>query len=587
VTRLATNKTRQLAAWILTACLVWAAIALPGQAQGQPPITAGVDRTTLAVGETLRLTVTVSIDSLNPPQPELPPLAGFNIVGTSTSSQFSFINGQMTTTVSTIYQLQAIEAGEWTIDAISLTHGGNTYTTQPIQITVTEGALPQTTAQTPADASAPSELNGQDFFIEAEVDNPTPYTGQAVTYTFRFYQAVNLFDQPYYDPPTFTGFWSEAQADQGQYNANAAGRLYRVTELYTVLFPTGPGPVTIEPARLTIPGSFFENDARLETRPIELQVQALPEGAPADFAGAVGQYDLSAEVDITSGQVNQPFTLRVTLAGSGNLNSLPDPQWPDTPNWRVFDSQATTNTESKSGQISGSRVYERLMVPEKAGDDTIPPIQYSFFDPQAEEYRTVSTEAIPVTVAPAEDTEAPAVVAVPGKEEVALLATDIRHLKPVPPVLRQTEAPLTKSWLYWLGWALPVAALAAGVAWQWRVRRRQQDPAWVRSSQAAARARRSVQQAQQAGDDAYVAAARILDSYLSDKLGKPAAGLTHRALASTLGERGVEPALVEQVVDCRRQSEMGRYAPGAEAQTGASLLQQVDALVSELEGQLS
>jgi hypothetical protein len=578
---------KRLTAGILIIWLLWMALAVPLRAQQPAPITAHVDRTMLSVGETLNLTVTVNVAGFNTSQPELPPMSGFETMGSSTSSQFNLTNGEMRATFSYIYRLRAVEAGEWTIDAISVMAGGSRYSTQPIKITVTEGALPRVTAEAPADAMAPGELSGQDFFIEAEVDNESPYVGQAVTYTFRFYQAVNLFEQPFYDPPAFTGFWGEPQEDQGQYDVNAAGRLYRVTELYTVLFPTAVGSVTIEPARLTVPGSFFESDTRLETRPIDLEIKPLPDGAPADFAGAVGQYELTAEVDTPGAQVNQPVTLWVTLTGSGNLENLPDPDWPEMPNWRVFDSQATTNTEFRDGQINGSRVYERLLVPEKAGDAAIPPISYSFFDAQAGEYRTVSTQSIPLTVAPAEEEDAAVTVAVgPNKEEVAVLATDIRHLKPVPPVLNAGSAPLTAHALYWIGWGIPVLALAAAAIWQREARRRRQDPAWVRSVQAAGEARRAVQQAMQTAEDAFTAAGQILEDYLSDKLGQPTEGLTHEALASLLRQRGAETAVVQRVVAFRRQCEMGRYAPAAEPVDGRPMLEQVAVLVAELEGQL-
>ena len=46
-------------------------------------------------------------------------------------------------------------------------------------------------------------VSGQDFFIEGEVSNPNPYQGEQVMYTFRFYQAANLYDQPTFEPPHF------------------------------------------------------------------------------------------------------------------------------------------------------------------------------------------------------------------------------------------------------------------------------------------------------------------------------------------------------------------------------------------------
>ncbi len=583
---------RRLLGWVAVAWLIALAVVTPGYAQAQPPIQASVDRTSLAVGETMQLTVAVNVAEMNPPAPELPVLNGFDVVGTSTSSQISLANGQMSAQVSYIYQLRATQAGEWTIDAINLTVNGQTYQTQPIIIQVTEGAIPGgsagATPQPEPQAEAPTELSGQDFFIEAGVSDHQPYLGQAVTYVFRFYQAVNLFDQPYYDPPTFTGFWSESQSDQRQYDVNSAGRVYRVTELTTILYPTVTGDVTIEPAHLKISGGFFQSDQNLQTQPVELTIQPLPDGAPADFSGAVGQFDIAAEVDTDHVKVNEPVTLRVTVTGSGNLNSMPDPKWPEMTDWRVFDSQATTNSETNNGQISGSRVYERVMVPEKAGDFSVPSISYSYFDPQVSEYRTVSTLPIELSVAPATEEAATTVVVGANKEEVSLIAADIRHLKPVPTVLMPARPPITSSRVYWLLWGVPLLAVSGSLVWRRRQRRRQEESGWLRSSQAARKARRALTQAERSQSDSHAAAGQILDGYLSDKLNQPVAGLTHRALADLLHAHKLDEDLVQRILDCRRESEMGRYSPQPlEADQGRMLLQQVGRLIGDMEKQFS
>ena len=114
-----------------------------------------------------------------------------------------------------------------------------------------------------------------------------------------------------------------------------------MTELRTVLFPSLAGPVTIEPARITIPGGFFSSGAELQTQPVALDVKPMPPNAPPSFNGAVGQFTLSGNVDTTQSKVNEPITWEVTLSGWGNLNALPDPTWPDLPEWRSFESQAT------------------------------------------------------------------------------------------------------------------------------------------------------------------------------------------------------------------------------------------------------
>lgn len=559
-------------------------------AQGQTPLTAKVDRTSLSTGETLTLTVTVRTLTMNTPQPTLPSLEGFNVVGSSTASQISIINGAMTGQTTYSYRLQPYQTGDLVIGSISLTLDGQTYTTEPITIRVNQGTggQAQPTPSHKQTAPPPTELRGQDFFAEAEVDNPDPYLGQQIVYTFRFYRAIGTFnsllDRPHYSAPAFTGFWNKQQPDQSQYEAQIQGQPYQVTELQTILFPTTVGTVTIEPARVIIPGGFFHPDSEVSTEPITLAVHALPPSAPADFSGAVGQFTLTAETDTTQGKVNEPITLRVTLSGQGNLETLPDPTWPDMPGWRTFDSQATINTQVQAGQTSGSRVYERLLVPTTEGDFTLPAITYTYFDPVAAEYRTLTTEPIPVSVAPGAAT-APTTVYVGGnKEVVEQLATDIRYLKPVPPTISPATSPLTEQRIYWLAWGLPLLALTAHFGWQWRQSYWQNNRSLARSSQARGRAIKALAQARKGHQDPYAAAAQILATYLADKLNQPVAGLTHKALANLLASRGVNLDLVSQVEACLATSELRRFSPDeAKPVHGENLLKEVDTLIDNLE----
>lgn len=557
-------------------------------AQSQNPLTATVDRTSLSTDETLTLTVTLDATVSNPPKPALPALEGFNIMGSSSSSQISIINGAITSQQSYSYRLQPYQAGELVIEPVTVTLEGQTFSTEPITVQVSQGTGPPQAASPRVvegePAPAPTELTGQDFFVEGEVDNPSPYLGEAMLYTFRFYQAVNLFDQPGYEAPTFTGFWGEPQPEQSQYRVQTAGRTYKVTELKTTLFPTIAGEVTIEPAHLTIPGGFFQRDIALQTQPVEVVVKPLPANAPEGFNGAVGQnFTITAEADMTTGKVNEPITLNVTLTGQGNLNTIPDPVWPEITGWRTFESQATVNTDVQNGTVSGSRVYERLLVPGSAGQFTIPAIEYTYFDPAQGEYHTIATTPIPVSIEPG-DEPAPASVPLRGNTTTAVpQVNEVRHIKAVPSLLNLSRQPLTSQPLYWLAWGVPLAALVGDVVWQRREQYRQRNGAVVRSSQARKKAKKAMAQARKQ-DDLYAAAYQILSAYLSDKLNQPVVGLTRQALASLLTEHGLTVYLVERIKECLDRSELGRFAPEANTPVHATaLLTTVDDLIDELD----
>jgi hypothetical protein len=564
----------------------------PGYAQGNGVISASVDRTSLSTDETLTLAVTINADVSNPPSPSLPSLEGFTIVGSGSSSQISIVNGTVSTQLIYSYRLQPYAPGDLVIDPIGVTLNGQTFTTEPITVQVTQGTGTPPSAP-PSNATAPTspEFRGQRYFVEAEVDNPTPFIGEQVNYIFRFYEAFDAFGQPQYEAPTFTGFWTENQTDQSQYQVQAGGQFYNVTELRTVLFPSLMGPVTIEPARLIIPGGFFSSGAELQTQPVSVDVKPLPAGAPASFNGAVGQFTLSGMFDTTQTRVNEPITWRVTLTGRGNFSALPDPVWPEMPEWRSFESQATTNTGFQNGQVVGERVYERLLVPQTEGEYTIPVLEYTYFDPAAGGYQTMTTGAVSVSIAPGDPAAAEAqnYAPVPGghKENVEQLATDIRHVKPVPTKLSLGDRSVTESPLYWLAWSVPLLGIVGNFVWQRRQRFWQNNAGVARSSQARKKAKKALARVRSEKGDVYSAAGQVLTDYLADKLDQPVAGLTRQALATLLGENGLRPGLIERVNVCLTDAELGRFSPESnDPAHAANLLKEIDILIGDLEKEL-
>jgi hypothetical protein len=562
--------------------IITSSIGLAGVALAQSsPITAEVDRTILSTKEQLVLTVTVTGEFLDIPSPDLSQLTDFVVVNSSTSTQVSIINGDLTTQGVYVYRLQPLREGGLVINPISINVDGQVYQTEPIDIRVIAGSVPAPTSAPPVDA--PNTQVGQDFFVEAQIDNPKPYLGQQITYVFKLYQAATFIGQPDYQPPSFTNFWSQTIVAQPTYNTTAGGRDYLVTEIRTALFPANLGAVTIAPAKIVIP-NFPYQDIVLETEPITIDVQSLPAGAPADFKGAVGQFEISAAVSANEGVVNEPITLIVEIKGAGNIEALVEPPLPKLPNWRIFESQAQSTVEVQGDTVYGTRRFERLIVPGQPGDYTIPAISFSYYDLKAGQYRPISTQPISVIVQPGEgeDLPPPMVAAGPEKQQVSLLAGDIRHIKPVPASLNSEESSLLNQPLYWGGWILPV--LLVGGVWLWQNRRQHLliNTAYARSQRARRAAQKILAEAQRSGADSYAAAQRALLGYLSDKLNRPTTGLTTDHLIALLNTTQLNPALIERTQATLDQIDVGRFAPGGDAAVG-SFIAETYKLINDLE----
>lgn len=530
-------------------------------------VTAEVDKTELAVGEELTLWVKIT-GSLNPQQPEMPNYDGLRrIAPPGIQSETWIRNGMSGSTVTYRYRFVATKVGKVTIEPISVTISGQTYRTEPVEIEVFQGLGGST--QVPSQGQSPSlgapSSNGT-MFVTASVDDDTPYLGQQITYTFKFYRRSVLFPsfgrygQPRFSPPGFSGFWNGQETDQDEYTETIGQNRYQVVELQTVLFPTVVGTLVIESAGLTVPIDLFESPNYLESDPIVIEVQPLPTTAPAGFTGAVGKFNISSDVDNTEGKVNETVQLTVRVVGEGNIDSLPDPAWPDFEDWRVFESPSDTSSRVIDGRLVGTRTYRSVLVPQKAGVLTVPEIGYTYFDPSIEEYVEAASRPIVMTIAEG-DGMSPLPPLPGGGTAVERAGSDVRHIKPVPSSLQESRGGLIGSAVYWALWGVPLLAIAGAVAWRRRQSATESGIAAARSRNALPAARNALAVAGDSGADPRVAVADILLEYLAARLDVSVTGLTHEALDQWLQGLGVPLDLALQVEGVLGAAEMAKYAP--------------------------
>ena len=437
-----------------------------------------------------------------------------------------------------------------------------------------------------AKAQAPS---GEVIFVRASVDNETPYLGQQIAYTFSIYQRLEgalTSVQVRYNSPAFTGFWNSQETQQDEYTKTIDSNEYRVVELRTLLFPSVVGDVAIDPAVLEVSAGNPGTPSRLESSAVSMEVRPLPAGAPAEFTGAVGRFDISASADSTEGRVNEPVRLTVNISGEGNIEALPDPTSPEFTGWRVIESPVSSDSHVVAGQVTGSRTYEIILVPEKPGGLTIPEIRYPHFDPLSVQYVQAATPPITVTVAGTDGS--PQVSRLPASEAAEQQGPVMRPLKKAPPSLRQAGTGLTDNVVYWAAWGIPVLAVAGAVVWRRRSAALEAARAETQRRSALPDARSALSRAVSSGVDPKVAAAEAVMSYLSARLETQVRGSTRESLIGRLRESGVEPELIDRVGEFLSAGESARYTPpdagsageGGHAERASHLLGELEEAIS-------
>jgi hypothetical protein len=553
---------------------------------------ATVDKTEASLDDQITLTVSVSGNVKSIPQPQLPSLVDFTIYTAGRSQNISYVNGQMSSSVSFNYVLVPKKAGKFTIGPAQIVLEGKTYQTNPIEITVLAGAEPQpSTATSPKEKSEEqSKISGKDLFVETVVDKNKAYVNEQVTLTLRFYQGVRLFNNPEYTPPSVTGFWAEDLPPRKQYSQVINGRQYYVQELKTAIFPTSTGKLTIGPAELKCtvedvnrfmnrdPFAMFDRDlfslfrqgkpVVLKSKPIDIEVLPLPEmGKPDNFSGTVGKYKLDVRADKNQVEVGQPITIKTKISGVGNIKSVGEPANGDLPDFRSYSSGSSENVSKDNYMVQGVKTYEQVLIPKKAGKYTVPPVEFTFFDPRTKNYQTLKSEPMLVSVLPPSQAS-PTEIAQFSKQEIGKSVKDIRYIKLSAGRLENQGGHLYKNPLFLLLQLVPLLAFALSWRYQKEKERQNSDIGYARQRRAHKLAKKRLGRAKKLitvgnSQDFHCEVSRALLQYLGDKLNLSAHGLTKDRIASELTVKGVKEEDINQLLKLLDSCDFARFAPGS------------------------
>jgi len=169
-----------------------------------------------------------------------------------------------------------------------------------------------------------------------------------------------------------------------------------------------PGLYTLKPAAQMINlmvgttgfGLFTQPNVeqrQLETNPLEITVKPLPP-APPGFTGAVGTFTFTSKVVPVTAAIGEPVTWTLELAGTGNWPDIAGlPQREVSNDFQVV--QPKSRRTMKEGTLfEGTLTEDVVLVPTRAGTYRLPPVRFSYFDPETGAYKTIASEPVTVTV---------------------------------------------------------------------------------------------------------------------------------------------------------------------------------------------
>jgi len=419
-----------------------------------------VNPTRISLNELVTVTVTISgVNALKAKEPVLDTMTDFTILGpTSTSQNFSFINGRTSIVKSYTYQLRATKIGTFNVGAVTVKVRNRTFSAPATKVEVVKGSQPQpqTSPQSiPRSNIEDRNINGDnEIFIKNFVDKKESYIGEQITLTFELYYRITLLRDTEYEPASTIGFWTAKLPDIPPSTKIIGNRIYQYKAIKTALFPTTSGELTISPASISyVYGGFFTRSSSniLSTEPITIKVKPLPEkGKSPTFKGAVGNFTLSAAADNNTVKVGDVISLKVTVTGKGNLDLITSINTPNFTPFKTYDPKVTEKISNSGFIVGGAKTWEYVIMPKYQGNITIGPFSLSYFDPENETYHTVSTETIDLTVIPGESAAYNKITRDITRQTIENIATDIHYLKPDKKVLINSRKQLYSNIYFYL-----------------------------------------------------------------------------------------------------------------------------------------
>ena len=553
-------------------------------------VVATIDRPEATVEDQLLLTVV--IEGSRGAQPVLPEIPQFEVYPRGQSTQMSFINGRMSSSVTYNYLLVPKTTGVIQIGPVTAVVDGEVLASQPIQVRILQAS------------DQPQQQ--RDLFITSRVSTTNPFVGQEVIYVWRFYRRVRIGDARL-EPQEFQGFLVEDLGEVREYQTTVNGVEYLVSEIRKALFPQEVGSLVIPASRLTcealirdsrrrrsLMDDFFSSSPTetkvLRSSQIDVEVRPLPP-PPAGFSGLVGSFTIDASMSKQQVTVGESATLRLTVSGSGNVQLISEPELADLPAFKIYGDQPERSINRNGRSLSGSRSFSKALVPLEPGNWIIPPVSVRYFDPETATFKAAVTAEIPLFVAPAEGSEdlhlTEFISPSTGKVAVRILADDILPIYGDLDAVSRPSNPRKSMLLFLFALILPIGLYLSARSVQRHRWRLEHDVAFQRHRVAFRRARKQLQQL--AGSDSDPgqlgqSTSLCLREYIGDKLGLEGAALTPVELDDRLKGHGVSEALSGETLDLLERLEAARF--GAASLEAGNLIQQASALLKRLEGEL-
>ena len=512
------------------------------------------------------------------------------IYGPSVSHSYSssWVNGKSSSSSTEEYTMiyKATSTGKCHIGPASIVVDGKRITTNALTIEILPSGshASQQTQSTPGaptpysdpmTQSANKAVGSKDLFIRIEMSKPHVYEQQAVVCTIKLYTKYQISQFMPTIQPSFDGFLIEEIPVQPSLNKveTLNGERYMTAILKKcILYPQQSGKLTITSGSYDVSVVQFdtfksifgslskpvEKDLKVQSNTATVNILPLPEPKPASFTGAVGKFDVTADLLPPTGfKTYSAATYRYIISGVGNIKYIKAPEVKFPEQFDVYDPKTDAHVNDAAGDMRGKVTISYSFIPQYAGEFDIPAGEFCYFDPDAGKYETITVPAKHLSVAKGEGQPS---------NHYRMKNMDIKPIKTGDLGLKKSHGYILDSWTYWLWFLLPLLALAALLIYYRKQLKERADVRRMRAKRASKVAQRRLKTARafaSRGDrnGFYAEMLNAMWGYMGDKLSIPVSELSKDNINSELEQFGVGEQLRKEAIDLIDKCEFAQYAP--------------------------
>lgn len=388
-------------------------------------ITLGPDE----IGENQAWTIAVTIqnDRFKTNDYNFPDITGFRKRGTSSQSQTSIVNGQVSSSQSVVMTYLPTKQGTYTVPAFKMRINDQVISSPGKKVKV--GPPVQNQQRDPFRGFDRDDFFGagnpefvdikEDAFFALSTNKNEVYVGEGFTTSLAFYVAENnRAPLQFYELAQQlsnilkkikpSSCWEENfnieniqgetvtinDADYTQY------KLYQATfyplNTKTIEFPS----IGLEMIKFKVAKnpSFFgqnrqENFKTFYSKSKTVKVKELPPHPLRDQV-AVGNYRLDEKISSTALQTGQSFSYEFNIYGEGNISAIEKPVTFKDGSFDFYEPNVRQSINRENNRVTGTKSFSYFMIPKEPGEYRMDDlVQWVFFNPETKKYDTLKAQA--------------------------------------------------------------------------------------------------------------------------------------------------------------------------------------------------